>query len=404
MMCQKIVQPCLSGKLSARLRQPELANWTVQTRTYSLKRQYGKSGSKTAVTRMNDFNTIFGIPPEAEGTAPGRVNLLGEHTDYNDGFVLPTIIPRSTHVQVSPGKDEYHHAYSADTDRLISWKPQGDTPSGFAAYLHGCVKLLEAHIGHIPPLYFHITSTVPIGSGLSSSAALEIATLRSICSLLRISLDDVALAKLGQEAEKEYAGVACGIMDQMAVSLGKTDAMLFLDTRSLEVKLLPLPSPCEVLVMDSGIPRNLAASGYNARRRQCEEAARLLELASLRDLQALDDIDELPSPMKQRARHVFTENARVLEGVKVNTADHFGRLMNASHASLRDDFQVSIEALDTLVELLQETPRVFGARLTGAGFGGACVALVERGYGREVGRRVLEAYQSRGYSGAVLVP
>lgn len=353
---------------------------------------------------MIDFQQIFGASPETEASAPGRVNLLGEHTDYNDGFVLPTAIPQRTTVQLGVSKDGQHHFYSVELDERVSISEGHHTPSGFASYIFGCVRLLEREGHTVPPVNLYVTSSVPIGSGLSSSAALEVATLRGLRSLLNLDIDDVRIAQLAQQAEIQYSGVQCGIMDQMASSLADTEHLLFLDTRSLERQVIPFPSGAEVVVIDSGVPRTLAGSGYNQRRAECEEAAHLLRVKALRDITDPQAAEDLPEPQRRRARHVITEDNRVLEALQGISAERFGELMNASHASLRDDYEVSVPALDTLVAMLQETPGVFGARLTGAGFGGACVALVEAGKGEAISRDVIEKYKRSGYAGRVLVP
>lgn len=350
------------------------------------------------------FQKIFGVASETQASAPGRVNLLGEHTDYNDGFVLPTAIPQQTTVHLGFSPDAQHHFYSQELDELVSISDHDSTPQGFASYIFGCIQLLKQEGYTIPPVNLHLRSSVPIGSGLSSSAALEVATLRGLRSLLSLDLDDVRIAQLGQQAEIRYAGVQCGIMDQMASSIADTEHMLFLDTRTLEDQVIPFPAGAEILVMDSGVPRTLAGSGYNQRRAECEEAARLLEVQALRDITNPQAVEVLPEPLRRRARHVITEDNRVLEVLQGVSAQRFGELMNASHTSLRDDYEVSVPALDTLVAMLQETPGVFGARLTGAGFGGACVAMVASGQARAIAQDVLERYNSAGYAGRILVP
>ncbi|MEP0797460.1 galactokinase [Trichocoleus sp. DQ-A3] len=352
---------------------------------------------------MMNFQQVFGTEPEVEASAPGRVNLLGEHTDYNDGFVLPTAIPQKTTVQLGFSKDEQHHFYSAELDEKVDVLESTHTPSSFASYVFGCIRLLEQEGNTILPVNVYVTSSVPIGSGLSSSAALEVATLRGLRSLLSLTLDDVQIAQLAQQAEIHYAGVQCGIMDQMASSLADTDSMLFLDTRTLERQVLPFPKGAEVVVIDSGVPRTLAASGYNQRRADCEEAARLLGVKALRDITDPQAVESLPEPLRRRALHVVTEDNRVLEAIQGVSPERFGELMNASHASLRDDYEVSVPALDTLVRMLQETRGVFGARLTGAGFGGACVALVEVGKAEAIAQNVLQRYNGSGYTGRILV-
>ncbi|MBD2080030.1 galactokinase [Leptolyngbya sp. FACHB-17] len=350
------------------------------------------------------FEQIFNASPDVQASAPGRVNLLGEHTDYNDGFVLPTAIPQQTTVYLGASPNDRHHIYSQELSEQVSFAPSDPIPQGFSSYVIGCIRTLEQQGLNIPPLNIFVTSSVPIGSGLSSSAALEVAMLRALRSLLHLNIDDVKIAQFGQDAERNFAHVQCGIMDQMASSLADTDHLLFLDTRTLDRELLPFPQGAEVLVIDSGIPRTLAGSGYNQRRAECEEAAKLLNVPALRDVQDVSAIASLPSPLKERARHVITENNRVLEARSGVSAEQFGQLMNASHASLRDDYEVSVEGLDRLVAMLQETPGILGARLTGAGFGGACVALVDfNTRSAQAIQDVLNRYQQAGYNGKILV-
>lgn len=353
---------------------------------------------------MMNFQQIFDKSPESEACAPGRVNLLGEHTDYNDGFVLPTAIPQTTTVQLSLSSDGQHHFYSENLDEQVSILDINHTPSGFASYIFGCIHVLEQQGYTIPSLNVYVKSSVPIGSGLSSSAALEVSTLRALRQLLNLPINDVEIAQLAQQAEIHYAGVQCGIMDQMASSLADTEHMLFLDTRTLERRILPFPSGAEIVVIDSGVPRTLASSGYNQRRAECEAAARSLGVKALRDITDSSVVEDLPEPLRRRARHVVTENNRVLEVLQGVSSARFGELMNASHASLRDDYEVSVPALDTLVETLQKTTKVFGARLTGAGFGGACVALVAAGEASTIANQVLESYNQASYTGQILVP
>ncbi|MBT1073433.1 galactokinase [Pelotalea chapellei] len=352
----------------------------------------------------SSFKEKFGIEAEASASAPGRVNLLGEHTDYNDGFVLPIAIPQRTHVQLARSHDATTRIFSAQMTREVAYSMDMPAiPRGYAGYIIGCIRLLQEKDFPVSPVCLYIDSNVPIGAGLSSSAALEVAVLRGLRSLFNLKIDDVQIALMAQQAEIRYAHVHCGIMDQMASSLADTEHMLFLDARSLERKLLPLPEYAELLVVDSGVPRSLADSSYNERRTECEEAARLLGVASLRDVDDLGAVSRLPEVLRCRARHVISENQRVLEAVRSVKAERFGELMNASHASLRDDFEVSIDALDQMVGLLQADAAVYGARLTGAGFGGACVAMVRKGAAAQVAETVLERYKQRGYQGKLLV-
>ena len=353
---------------------------------------------------MSRFEDVFGATPEALAHAPGRVNLLGEHTDYNDGYVLPIAIPQQTHVAMrrNGGLDFLLHA--AELGATVRFTFAQPPAEHFASYVFGCLALARAQGADVPPLDICVSSGVPIGVGLSSSAALEVATLRCLRALLGLQMDDVQIAQLAQRAEIEYAGVRCGIMDQMAASLADTGRALLLDTRSLARRFVPLPPDSCVLVLDSGIARSLAASGYNQRRAECEQAAQLLGVPALRDIVRISQLALLPTLLRRRARHVVSENARVLQAVDCTKAEDFGQLMNASHVSLRDDYEVSTPGLDTLVALLQKQADVFGARLTGAGFGGACVALCRAGIETEVGRAVLHAYRQAGGAGRQLVP
>jgi galactokinase len=301
------------------------------------------------------------------------------------------------------GKDQ-HVLYSEMLNSVVRFSFNNPPVEHFATYVYGCLMEAQANGLEAPPSDIHVQSEVPMGVGLSSSAALEVATLRALRALTGAQLDDVRIAQLAQRAEIEYAGVRCGIMDQMAASLADTRSALFLDTRTLERRLVPLPPASAVLVINSGVARTLAASGYNQRRAECEEAASRLGVTALRDVGEIAAADSLPEPLRSRVRHIVSENARVLEAVNCLNAHDFGLLMNASHASLRDDYQVSVPELDFLVGLLQANPYVYGARLTGAGFGGACVALCEPQALQEIAVVVLEDYERAGFKGRLLVP
>ena len=353
---------------------------------------------------MTSFEQRFGVAPAATASAPGRVNLLGEHTDYNEGFVLPTRIPQETRVAMRIASGAVSTVYSANLDETAQFESGVPPRQQFARYVYGCVEEARGRAAHVPALDIHVDSDVPIGVGLSSSAALEVATLRALRQLLALDFDDIAIAQLAQRAETEHAGVKCGMLDQMASSLLHGSSMLFLDTRTLERSLLPLPPASEVLVIDSGVSRGLATSKYNERRAECDEAARKLGLTSLRDANDRAAIEALPEPFRRRARHVMTENGRVQRALHAS-AEAFGLLMNASHESLRDDYEVSIAELDRLAALLQAHEHVHGAKLTGAGFGGACVALCRAGTASHTGRSVVAEYNSAGARGGiVLVP
>lgn len=346
----------------------------------------------------------FNGPPAVLESAPGRINLLGEHTDYNDGFVLPTATPQRTYVALDYSRDEASHLYSATLGKRVNFPRHGEAPAGFGRYIEGCIRLVEESGVEVPPLLIYVVSDVPVGLGLSSSAALEIATLRALRRLLELKFNDADIALIGQQAEIRYANVHCGIMDQMASSLADTTHMLFLDTRTLEHRLLPMPPDTELIVIDCGVARTLATSKYNERRAECEEAARRLGVPALRDISDLASLERLPELYRRRARHVINENKRVLEASEGVTAERFGALMNASHVSLRDDYEVSIVALDCLTALLRKHADVFGARLTGAGFGGACVALCRKGQANLVAEDTLEQYKNSGFHGRILMP
>lgn len=353
---------------------------------------------------MLSIEHFFGGAPDAHESAPGRVNLLGEHTDYNDGFMLPVATPQRTEVALGASRDGQFHVYSATLDASAHFPRDGSAPPGFASYVEGCIRLAQAHGAVVPPLRIYVRTDVPVGAGLSSSAALEVATLRALRSLLGLAFDDVLIARMAQRAEIDYAKVNCGIMDQMASSLADTSHMLFIDARSLEHRLQPLPADCELIVLDSGVPRSLAASAYNTRRAECGEAAHRLGVASLRDVADPAQVEALDSPYRERARHVVSENRRVLEAAAGIGGARFGALMNDSHASLRDDYAVSIPALDELSDCLRGQEGVYGARLTGAGFGGACVALCRRGRAVAASRAALARYQRGGRQGRLLIP
>lgn len=312
--------------------------------------------------------------------APARANMLGEHTDYNDGFVLPTPLPYFTTVTVAPGNQAgMIEAHAARFDQTLVRPLDSPRQGDWLDYPLGCVHTLRASGVDVPALRLTIESDIPMGAGISSSAALEVATLRALRRWLDLPLDDEAIALLGQRAEAEYVGMPCGIMDQMVSSLGTPGQALFLDTRSLTHRLIALPASHQLAVVHSGVTHRLTEGGYRQRRSECEQAAAALGVPSLRDIEDLSRIDTLPEPLNRRARHVVTENRRVLDGVaslERGDAVRFGRLMVESHASQRDDYAVSVPEIDTLVDSALRHGAI-GARLTGGGFGGCIIALVE---------------------------
>jgi len=344
-------------------------------------------------------------------SAPGRVNLIGEHTDYNGGFVLPAAIPQRTSVELSPRAETSVEAWSANFNERRHYVLGREARTGsWIDYIQGVTAML-AEAGHrVTGFTLQIASTVPVGSGLSSSAALEIALLRALREAFDLPLEDVALARIGQRVENAFVGAPVGIMDQMACALADETHALFLDARSLAFERVAIPERAALVVLDSGVAHNHAAGDYRTRRAECERAAGLLGVPQLRDaaMGDLGRIASLPEPLNRRARHVVTENARVLETVAALIAGDLaavGRLFSASHASMRDDFQVSVPEVDLLVSLAEAASGVHGARLTGGGFGGSIVALADRASARATAATIAAEYERRtGRTAAVLVP
>ena len=350
--------------------------------------------------------------PEVTASAPGRVNLIGEHTDYQDGFVMPSAVPQRTTAVLQRRADRCVSASSRQaTDDPYAFE-LGDERrgAGWADYVQGVTWALAKAGVEIGGFDLHIDSDVPLGSGLSSSAALEVSTLRAIRSAFSLALDDVALARMAQRAEVEFVGAPVGIMDQMACSLAGQREALFLDTRTLQFERIRLPAGLELVVIDSGIAHQHAGGDYATRRRESEEAARLLGVSKLRDVAttAMPAIDALPPLLARRARHIVSENARVIEARERLLAGDlvaFGKLLNASHKSLRDDYEVSVPAVDALVAIAQSHPAVFGARMTGGGFGGAVVIAAAAGRSQEVAGDIDDRYVARGFArSTILLP
>jgi galactokinase len=369
-----------------------------------------------------DFISVFLAPPSHWAAAPGRVNLIGEHTDYNDGFVLPTVIPQHTRVQLRPRADRVVRAYSVQltaADHLPQYQLGAESRTGtWLDYVQGVTQALAGagHGSRLRGFDLYVDSAIPLGSGLSSSAALEVSLLRALRSAFALPLAEDELAGLGQQAENQLVGVPCGIMDQLAVSLCPVGSALFLDTRTRQAQPIALPADLELLVIHSGLTHQLAAEhaggDYKTRRAECARAAQLLAVAALRDVPGtaagLERLHALPEPLAQRARHVVTENERVLRAVAALRAGELltlGELLSASHRSLRDDFAVSLSAIDRLVELATAEPTVLGARLTGGGFGGSVVMLAERAGARATADRLAQRYaELTGNTPVILLP
>jgi galactokinase len=360
------------------------------------------------------FERQFGRAAEIGESAPGRVNIIGEHTDYNGGFMLPMALPHRTDVLLARRQDPLVWVRTLDlagTSPLAHYvlgeeRRQG----GWLDYIQGVTHIARSMGNSVAGCDLLISSTVPIGKGLSSSAALQVSVLRALNRAWHLDLDDLSIAKLAHRAETEFVGAPVGMMDQMAASLGSQSAALLIDARSLAFESVPLPEAVELAVLDSGISHNHASGEYRVRRRECEEAAARLGVAQLRDLGESDlpRLDQLPPTLARRARHVITENARVLATVTAFTELDIvaaGALVSASHASLRDDFEVSTSEIDRLVQLATAECDVLGARITGGGFGGAIVALCRKPHATAVARRVIESYRAlTGRNGAVLLP
>jgi galactokinase len=347
---------------------------------------------------------------EFHAEAPGRVNLIGEHTDYQDGFVLPSAVPQHTEVVLQVRGDRMVHASSAELGAPVEYELSREQPGkGWGDYLQGVTWALAQQGVRIGGFELRIRSDVPIGSGLSSSAALEVATLRALRAAFDIDLPDVALAQTAQRAEVEFVGVPVGIMDQMAASLAGEHEALFLDTRSLYFERIPFPPNLDLVVIDSGVAHRHASGEYVTRRREADEAAQQLGVRRLRDVTVdqLARLDGLPPVLARRARHIVRENQRVIEAresLLSGDLPRLGRLFHASHLSLRDDYEVSVAAVDRLVESAMADRDVFGARMTGGGFGGAVVVAAAAGTGREVARRVADTYRQTGGRPHILVP
>lgn len=335
------------------------------------------------------FRTRFGREPQVVVRAPGRVNLIGEHTDYNDGYVLPVALDRAAWIAAAPIREREARVYALDMESGVTFSLENVPPSdgNWADYPRGVAWALQERGLNLAGMEAVLASNVPVGSGLSSSAAVEVAFAYTWQRLSGFRLSRRDLALTCQRAENVYVGVNCGIMDQMASALGVKGHALLLDCRTLETETVPLPKGVAIVVADTGVRRQLAASEYNVRRSQCERAVQLLS-ADLPGIRALRDVTlgdlerlkkRLPEVIYRRARHVISDNARVFqvkEALQRGDLVTVGALMRAGHVSLRDDYEVSSPELDVLVEAAWRVEGCYGSRLTGAGFGGCTVSLV----------------------------
>lgn len=334
---------------------------------------------------LHTFTQQFHTPPTLLTRGPGRVNLIGEHTDYNDGFVMPMAIDRAVWLALRPRPDRHVVVTSLDMGETAGFDLDHlqHTQTTWVEYLKGVAWAMQAKGYTLQGWEGVMAGDVPIGAGLSSSAAVEMAAVRAFLALSHQTWQPALMARVGQMAENQWMGVNSGIMDQMISAAGQTDHALLIDCRSLEVEAVPLPPQTAVVIMDTNTRRGLVDSAYNERRQQCETAAAFFGVSALRDVTLTTfeaQATNLEEVVRRRARHVITENGRVLQArtaMQQHDAPLLGQLMNASHTSLRDDFAVSSPALNTIVELAQQQPGCYGARMTGAGFGGCAVALVQ---------------------------
>jgi galactokinase len=331
------------------------------------------------------FQEKFNEEPSVIVRAPGRVNLIGEHTDYNDGFVLPMAINRAVWIALRPRNDKRVSIEALDFESEIAFSLDNFTKdsSSPAEYVKGIAWALQEAGYPLAGWEGVMKGDVPIGAGLSSSAALELAVARAFAHVSHLSWDAATMARLAQKTENKWVGVNSGIMDQMISASGKANHALLIDCRSLETEALPIPPNSAVIVMDTSTRRELVTSAYNERRQQCEEAAAYFGVEKLRDVSEAEfeakkeGLAELPM---RRARHVITENERVMQAKEAmlrGDAVTLGKLFDASHVSMRDDFEITNDALNAIVAAAQSHPACYGARMTGGGFGGCAVALVK---------------------------
>jgi galactokinase len=362
--------------------------------------------SKDASAVVEAFRTRTGGQPAGVWAAPGRVNLIGEHTDYNDGYVMPFALAQRVIIAAAPRDDDTWSVTSLNNESTEIFSAADLEPgmAGWQAYIAGVVWVLKEAGHRIAGADLVLTSDVPEGAGLSSSAALECAVLTALADLNDLDIVGIERAKLARRSENVFVGAPTGLMDQAASTLCTAGHALFFDCRTdvAEQVLFDMTNAgLEILVLDTKTPHALVDSEYAARRASCEEAARLLGVAALRDVTDLDAaLDKLPDPVsKRRVRHVVTENARVLEAVKVLRAGRIAELaplLDASHESMRDDFEITVPQVDLAVETARASGAL-GARMTGGGFGGCIIALVGLGESERMGRKIADSFAAAGY-------
>lgn len=352
------------------------------------------------------FHRLYGTLPQFVVRAPGRVNLIGEHTDYNDGFVMPLAIDRAVWLALRPTTQPTVTITSLDMGEtaVFSFTDWQHNQPTWVEYIKGVAWAWQQNGYPLTGWEGVMVGNVPIGAGLSSSAAVEMAAARAFTAVAHLPWLPAVMARLGQIAENQWMGVNCGIMDQMISAAGQAGHALRIDCRTLQTTAVPLPPQTSIVVLDTGTRRGLVDSAYNERRQQCETAAAHFGVPALRDVSPetfAQRAHELEEIIRRRARHVISENDRVLQATAIcqsaapDQARQLGHLMNASHDSLRDDFAVSSPALNDMVTLARQHPACYGARMTGAGFGGCAVALVDTAVAADFATQVIAAFRAQ---------
>lgn len=366
-------------------------------------------------TLSSIFEKHYGEVPALVAHAPGRVNLIGEHTDYNQGFVFPAAINFGTWVAASKRDDDKINVIAMDYDNQENQFSlsdiQYDNEQSWANYVRGVIKVLKAAYADVGGANLLVTGNVPQGAGLSSSASFEIAILKVMSSLYGFYLDGVKAALLGQKAENTFVGCSCGIMDQLISAMGNEGKAMLLDCQSFAIEHSPLPDSHQIVIINSNVKRGLVDSEYNLRRQQCEQAASLLGVASLREatMEMLEAAKvHMPDVVYRRAKHIITENKRTLEAseaLKTGDMATVSRAMAASHVSMRDDFEITVPPIDFLVDIIDDVlGSSGGVRMTGGGFGGCVVALAPTDKVDAIKQVVQEKYFDRtGYQADIYV-